>query len=43
MKKNKEKAEKEFDIYRAREMKTLESDFDKALKLIEANKKEGNE
>ena len=38
-----EKAEKEFDIYRAREMKTLESDFDKALKLIEANKKEGNE
>ena len=38
-----EKAEKEFDIYRAKEMKALESDFDKALKMIEANKKEGNE
>lgn len=37
-----EKAEKEFDIYRAKEMKALESDFDKALKMIEANKKEEN-
>lgn len=38
-----EKAEKEFDIYRTREMKALESDFDKALKMIEANKKEESE
>lgn len=37
-----EKAEKEFDKYRAKEMKALESDFDKALKMIEANKNEGN-
>lgn len=29
-----EKAEKEFEIYRQREMKTLESDFDKAIKLL---------
>ena len=29
-----EKAEKEFEIYRAREMKQLESDFDKAVKLL---------
>ena len=29
-----EKAEKEFDIYRAREMKQLESDFDKAIKEL---------
>lgn len=29
-----EKAEKEFEIYRAREMKPLESDFDRALKLL---------
>lgn len=29
-----EKAEKEFEIYRAREMKQLESDFDRALKLL---------
>ncbi len=29
-----EKAEREFEIYRAREMKQLESDFDKALKLL---------
>ena len=29
-----EKAEREFEIYRAREMKQLESDFDKAVKLL---------
>ncbi|MDR1163199.1 MAG: virulence RhuM family protein [Candidatus Accumulibacter sp.] len=29
-----EKAEKEFDIYRAREMKQLESDFDRAVKQL---------
>lgn len=29
-----EKAEKEFEIYRAREMKQFESDFDRALKLL---------
>ncbi|MDO4952618.1 MAG: virulence RhuM family protein [Synergistaceae bacterium] len=28
------KAEKEFEIYRAREMKQLESDFDKAIKML---------
>ena len=28
-----EKAEKEFEIYRAREMRQLESDFDRAVKL----------
>ena len=32
-----EKAEKEFEIYRAREMKQLESDFDKAVKLLKKN------
>ncbi len=36
-----EKAEKEFEIYRTREMQQLESDFDKAIKGIE--KKGGNE
>ena len=30
-----EKAEKEFEIYRAREMKQLESDFDRAVKALE--------
>lgn len=30
-----EKAEKEFDIYRAREMRQLESDFDRAVKLLQ--------
>ena len=30
-----EKAEKEFEIYRAREMKALESDFDRAIKALE--------
>jgi hypothetical protein len=29
-----EKAEKEFEIYRAREMKQLESDFDRAVKVL---------
>ena len=32
-----EKAEKEFEIYRQREMKELESDFDKAIKQITKN------
>lgn len=32
-----EKAEREFEIYRAREMKQLESDFDKAVKLLTKN------
>lgn len=30
-----EKAEKEFEVYREREMKALESDFDKAIKKLE--------
>ncbi|MDR2581009.1 MAG: virulence RhuM family protein [Fibromonadaceae bacterium] len=29
-----QKAEKEFEIYRAREMKQLESDFDRAVKML---------
>lgn len=29
--------QKEFEIYRAREMKQLESDFDKAVKLLKKN------
>lgn len=34
-----EKAEREFEIYRDREMRLLESDFDKAVKaLLENNK-----
>jgi len=34
-----EKAEREFEIYRDREMRLLESDFDKAVKaLLEKNK-----
>jgi hypothetical protein len=36
-----EKAEREFEIYRAREMKQLESDFDRAVK--ELTKKAGGE
>lgn len=32
------KAEKEFEIYRAREMKQLESDFDRAIKLLSEKK-----
>ena len=34
-----EKAEKEFEIYRDREMKQLESDFDKMIKMLKDNKK----
>ena len=33
-----EKAEKEFEIYRAREMKQLESDFDRAVKTLAKSK-----
>lgn len=33
-----EKAEKEFEIYRDREMKQLESDFDKMVKMLKDNK-----
>lgn len=33
-----EKAEKEFEIYREREMKQLESDFDKIIKMLNSNK-----
>ena len=29
-----EKAEREFELYRAREMKQLESDFDRAVKEL---------
>lgn len=29
-----EKAEKEFDIYRQREMNLFESDFDRAIKIL---------
>lgn len=32
-----EKAEKEFEIYRAREMRQLESDFDRAVKMLYDN------
>jgi len=34
------KAEKEFEAYRAREMKQLESDFDRAVKALASNTKE---
>lgn len=34
-----EKAEKEFILYREREMKQLESDFDKMIKLLNDNSK----
>lgn len=34
-----EKAEKEFEIYREREMKQLESDFDKVIKMLNSNNK----
>lgn len=34
-----EKAEKEFELYREREMKQLESDFDKIIKLLNDNTK----
>ena len=32
-----EKAEREFEIYREREMKQLESDFDKMIKMLKDN------
>ncbi len=32
-----EKAKKEFEIYRKREMKQLESDFDRAIKMLTQN------
>ena len=35
-----QKAEKEFEIYRAKEMKQLKSDFDKAIKMIAQNNSE---
>lgn len=38
-----EKAEKEFEIYRAREMKQLESDFDRAVKMLTQNTDGGQE
>lgn len=34
-----EKAEREFEIYRQREMKQLESDFDKMIKMLNENNK----
>lgn len=37
-----QKAEKEFEIYRAREMKQLESDFDLAVKVLTDTAKEGD-
>ena len=36
------KAEKEFEIYRAREMKQLESDFDRAVKTLVKKTKDGD-
>ena len=36
-----EKAEREFEIYREREMKMLESDFDKAVKLLKEMDEKG--
>lgn len=38
-----EKAEKEFEIYRAREMRQLESDFDLAVKLLQQQYEKENE
>lgn len=37
-----EKAEKEFEIYRRREMSLFESDFDKAIKMLRNNSDESN-
>ena len=37
-----EKAEKEFEIYRAREMKQLESDFDRDVKLLQQQYEKNN-
>lgn len=36
-----EKAEKEFEIYRAREMRQLESDFDRAVKMLQQQNEQG--
>ena len=38
-----EKAEREFEIYRAKQMQELESDFDRMLKSLEQNKGESND
>lgn len=38
-----EKAEKEFELYRAREMKQLESDFDRAVKLLSKKENGGQD
>ena len=38
-----EKAEREFEIYREREMRMLESDFDKAVKRLKNLNDESNE
>ena len=38
-----EKAEREFEIYREREMRLLESDFDKAVKRLKNRQEGGNE
>jgi hypothetical protein len=37
-----EKAEKEFEIYQAREMRQLESDFDRAVKLLQQQYEKDN-
>ena len=37
------KAEKEFEIYRAREMRQLESDFDRAVKQLTKTDMDGGE
>ncbi|MCL2689493.1 MAG: virulence RhuM family protein [Chitinispirillia bacterium] len=36
-----EKAQKEFEVYRAREMRQMESDFDKAVKALKKSAKDG--
>jgi hypothetical protein len=38
-----EKAEREFEIYREREMRQLESDFDKAVKRLKNMKGDADE
>jgi len=38
-----EKAEQEFNLYRAKEMREMESDFDRMLKEIEEAKKREKE
>ena len=38
-----EKAEREFEIYRAREMRQLESDFDRAVKMLQQKNEEKSE